>query len=70
MNGHKLTPIEWFVFATVVATILVLFLFGKVNCQTPTDYQYNPATDTATWTDESGRKMLRSPDGSVRELSR
>lgn len=62
------TLIEALVGFSLAVMFLGLFWVLAVSDR-PEDYRYDPWTDTATWTDKEGRTMMKSPDGSVREVS-
>lgn len=65
---NKPTVIEIIAICTA-ALIVIVFIVALAKGGAPKDYKYDILTDTTTWTDTDGRKMIKSPDGSVRELS-
>lgn len=56
--------------ALAIMVVAGAFLWGLIMTGPPSDYRYDPLTGTITWTDHEGRRLMKSPDGSVRELSR
>lgn len=65
----KFTFIEKLVGAVILFIILVT-IWAFSMAKPPGNYRYDPYTDTTTWTDDEGWVMIKSPDGSVRQLSK